>query len=403
MVLLWGALSWPPSVAMLVPVGLGFLVSCRSWRARNLALLIGAGLAVGALLFPAFLANAANPAAAKLFAQATPPIHWPAVLATGAAKLHENLARINPAVLFLGLPGAFLLPDRRLRRFLAPALLLFVLLAGWGEVCKPQLQLTRSVVVLGLLAAVPAGLWMGRWLEAGGPAHLPLKAAAIGLLVVSARATGELAGNQGPARFEHTTPKLLEFAEWIRVHVPPDARLLFAGPAVHGYGRGHVACLPVWTGRAMVACDYYHFGVSQVEYDMPPKPFRKSDAEFIRYMDLLNVSHVATYHADKQKVMNRNPEAFRKVAALGPDGFWAVYEVNRKPDWFLEGSGRVEQAVNRLTVTLDDPAKSAVVKFNWNPALKPSAPATIEPFEAGPGLTFIRIHPNGARRVVLSR
>ena len=402
-VLLWGALSWPPSVMMLAPVGLGFLFCCRGWRARNLAVLVGAGLLAGALLFPAFLAKASNPAAAKLLAQATPPINWATVPAEGAARLHANLAQLNPAVLFLGLLGCVFLPDAKLRRFLLPALAVFVLLAGWGEVYKPQLQLTRSVIVLGLLAAVPAALWIGRWLDDPAPAAAPLKAAAVGLLLVSARAVGDIAGNQGPARFEHSTPELREFATWIHDHVPEDARLLFAGPAVHGYGRGHVAYLPVWTGRAMVACDYYHFGIKQVEYDMPPKPFRVNDEAFLRYMDLFNVSHVATYHADKRKVMERNPQAFRKVATLGPKQRWALYEVNRKPNWFLEGSGRVRQAVDRLEVTPDDPKASCVIKFNWNPGLKPLPPATAEPFEAGPGVTFFRLHPNGATTVVLER
>ncbi len=63
----------------------------------------------------------------------------------------------------------------------------------------------------------------------------------------------------------------------------------------------------------------------------------------------------------------------------------------------------MRQEVDRLEVTPDDPKASCVIKFNWNPGLKPLPPATAEPFEAGPGVTFFRLHPNGATTVVLER
>ena len=41
----------------------------------------------------------------------------------------------------------------------------------------------------------------------------------------------------------------------------------------------------------------------------------------------------------------------------------------------------------------------SVIRYNWSDRLKVSAPAALEPYDAGNGVVFIGIRPNGMSRV----
>ena len=71
----------------------------------------------------------------------------------------------------------------------------------------------------------------------------------------------------------------------IQENVPRQGRVLFAGPAVHAYGAGHVAPLPLFTDREMMACDFYHFSPKQVEYVYPPSAYRQTPESVFDFME----------------------------------------------------------------------------------------------------------------------
>lgn len=187
---------------------------------------------------------------------------------------------------------------------------------------------------------------------------------------------------------------------WIADNVPPGARVLFAGPTVHGYGGGHVAYLPVLAGRSMMACDYYHFSPSTHEYEFPPRAFREEPEDVFAFLDLYNIAAVFTYHEHWKKFFRRFPDRFEEAAAFGQEGRRMAFRVRRPPPGpFVVGSGSVEEDTNRLAVVLDDPSAPAVIRWHWADGMTADPPARVYPHDAGRGVRFIAIEPGGASAV----
>ena len=202
--------------------------------------------------------------------------------------------------------------------------------------------------------------------------------------------------NRTPAQISAWQPQTVEMAGWIRANVPADARLVFLGFTLHGYGGGHVAYLPVLTGRQMMACDFYHFSPKKVEYDYPPRAWRENDEDVLAFLDLYNASHVTTWQPQWKKFCRRHPEWFEEVATFGRRQNLSFFRVRRAPPgWFLQNSGSVSVEINRLRVTVDDPLRPAVIRYNWVPGLRAPAPVTIAPWDAGRETRLILIEPHG--------
>ena len=242
---------------------------------------------------------------------------------------------------------------------------------------------------------------MGRLLEARSARLAPLQAALVVLLVIAGLNAADLYENRGIERYKVMPREIRDFAAWVRANVPAGARLLFAGPTVHGYGGGHVAFLPVLTGREMMACDYYHFSMKKVEYEYPPRGYRSYE-NMLRFLRAYNVSHIVTFRKYWQRRLEGHPERFIPVYQFGRTARpKKVYRVEQAPTIFLKGSGRVSARLNELEVIPDDPWSDMVIKYNWAHGLKAQPPAVAEPYRVDQRITLIRVRPNGSRRVII--
>ena len=390
-------LGWPPNVFFAGALALGVLAAGSALADRRKLIFLTASAAAIAVLCLPYLFSILRHTDPAGFAHLLDQKGSLAKsLGAGLTNVRGLFLRSNPMLLFLGLGGACFLPRGALRRFWIVTLLGLLAFAGWGEIRKPQFQLTRAGIPLMFAAAIPAALVLERLFQDRRRWLAPVQAGLAACLLAGGWGMERAYRNKIPADISAWPPQTVEMAGWIRQHVPADARLVFLGFTLHGYGGGHVAYLPVLTGRQMMACDYYHFSPKKVEYDYPPRPWREEDEDVMAFLDLYNASHVSTWQPQWKKFCRRHPEWFEEAATFGRRQNLTFFRVRRDPPgWFLENAGTVAAEINRLRVTVRDPNRTAVIRYHWDPGLRAPAPVTIGPYDAGRDVRLIRIEPNG--------
>ena len=398
-----GMAMWPPGAIFMMPVMLAVLLSARWWTAARFRMLVLSALVAGIFLLPGVWAVFQNVHVGKFVDADQHVIHYAAELQKGWNRILTHFSGSHPLIVFFGVFGVACIPRPEVRRICGITIAGLILLAGWGLMFKPVLQLNRAAIPLMYAAIIPAALWLEIILSVKSKAWLPLRAAMLSLLMVGAGASAQYLKNKGPAPYTIMNDDIKEVVAWIKNSTPPDSRVLFAGTTVHAYAGGHVAYLPVLTGRSMMACDYYHFSPKLVEYEYPPKAFRTNDASILRFLDLYNVSAVMTHHEAWVEFFRDRPELFQETGIFGPNRKRIGFRVLREaPGWFVEGSGEVKQSINRLDVRVDDPSRPVVLRFDWVNGLRADAPVKIKPVDVEPGVKFIGIDPGGVESFSLT-
>lgn len=276
--------QWPPGMLMAATLGLSTLLAARHWTLRKLGFLALCTTIVIVLHLRALIliltqshdlmGFVMEPAAAVSAPGATEAAEQTlrTVLHDGWNTLMALLLEGHPAILFLGVAGVFFLQDRRLRLWLGPPVIALAVLAGWGEQLFPNLQISRMVIPLFFVGSLAAAAHMGRFMVGRRPPEQVAAAFLAALLALGGWNTARTYGNGGYARFAVLGDDVKRMAATIQRECPRGTRVLFAGRTVHGFGRGHIAMLPLLTDREMLACDYYAFPPAMVEYEYPPAP-----------------------------------------------------------------------------------------------------------------------------------
>ena len=217
---------------------------------------------------------------------------------------------------------------------------------------------------------------------------------------LEARAVRMVYRNEREAKLRtYREGRIDEWVRWIRENVPEDGRVAFAGRAVHVYGGGNTAYLPVLAGREMMGDDYYGFPRGTIEYNYPPRVYRKRGEEGWRaFGEAYGVTHWVAARTKVIQRMEAMPGLLEEVARFPVTGHYdiVVFKVKgAKGGRFLEGSGRVEAEPNRLRVRVDGGGR-AVIRYNWREGLVcKTAGAEIKPFEVDENLRFIEVEAGG--------
>lgn len=411
----WLMCLWTPGVFVAAGLVLGWLWNFRHWTWRANRLLIGAGTLALALLAPWFWTtlfpcrnvveyigmDLARPALATM-------------LAGGAGRLWIEIQEFHPLIVAFGLLGTLAAAPRDLRRWMLPVFLVLGAIAGWSREFKPLSQLDRMAIPLAVAAVFPAAVWCGRLFSgadeesAGGRRGRWFRALAQGVvlatLILGFRAVRMHYANQGPAPLRTLPPEMADLADWIRAEVPADGRLGFAGRAVHFFGGGNIAYLPVLAGREMLADDYYGFPRGTIEYNFPPAAYRRDAVRYLAFSRAYGITHWISSWPDALAFLASQPENFERVKATAIlDRPVEIYRVKDPGPGsrFMEGAGCVEALENRLEVFPADPAaERVVIRYNWRAGLVCRTPgAAIEPFAVDENLRFIAVRPGGHARV----
>ena len=222
-------------------------------------------------------------------------------------------------------------------------------------------------------------------------------------LTLEARTVRTFYRNERPALLRvHRGGPLGEWVEWLKANVPPDGRVAFAGRAVHAYGGGNTAYLPVLTGLEMMGDDYYGFPRRTIEYNYPPRAYRELGEDGWRaFTELHGITHWVAVNGSEIGRLRSMEDWLEEVASfhVANGGYDIVVFAVRgaRGGRFLEGSGRVEADFNRLRVETSGPA---VLRYNWRNGLVCRTPgAAIAPVPVDDHLRFISVDP-GTNAVV---
>ena len=398
-------LQWPPGALMAAPITLSILLSARRWTLRTWLFLAAAAGTVLLLYLKPLLTIVLRGNALMGFVMDGSCREGQAwlgeeALATGWKLLWSHVHEGHPLLIFLGLGGVVVLPYRRIRHWCWPILLALALVTGWGESAKPNLQLGRMAIPLFFVAVIPAALSAARLLGTRRPGLGVVRAGVLALLVLGGWNVARIYANKGPAPYSVMPSRYREFAEWLKVNVPEQSRVLFAGRTVHYYGGGHIAYLPRLTGREMMADDYYAFPVGTIEYNYPPRRFRRPESRLLEFMNLYNVSHVVTYKNEWKSAFRRHPDTYREIHDFDDLGV-SIFRMASIPGPFVQGGGRVEADFNRIRVELDDAEADAVLRYNWDDGLTAPAPVELYPWDAGDDIRLIGVQPHGQSEITI--
>ncbi|MDD5483017.1 MAG: hypothetical protein PHP98_05135 [Kiritimatiellae bacterium] len=397
-------LMWPPNALLAAVLLFVLLLNFRRLSRPNVFFLLVCGAIIILLQWPQIF-EISKELLQGYYAGApvvSEKVRLSGLFFNGYGKLVDYIRMAHPLLIFLGLGGAIAAVGVNCRRWFLPLILFLLLLTGWGPELAPQFQLFRMMIPLSFAAVFPAALAADGILRAPGARFALFRAAVIAVLVGGAVNTVLLFGNHARAPYQTMSSDGYAFADWIRANAPEGTRVLFAGSTVHGYDGGHVAFLPCLTGREMMACDYYHFSPTAVEYDYPPRPWRDNAELFNRFLEFYNISVITTLRDNWKEYLRSRPDEYREGQSFGEGKPLAFFRVARPAlSQFLEGAGRVKASFNRLEVDLNGTNERAVIKYNWQPGLFADKPAEIFPCPAGPGIRLIGILPHGRTNIVI--
>ena len=404
----WLTCLWTPGVFVCAGLGLGWLWNGRAWTWRANRWLFAAAALALALFAPWFwttLFPCRNVVEYVGMELARPP--WTAMLANGARRLLSSVQEFHPVIAILGLLGAATAVRPELRRWTLPALLLLAAIAGWSRELKPLSQLDRMAIPLALVAVLPAAALCDRLFGEEAPpgrarrwAWAAAQGFVLATLLLGFRSVRMHYANHKPGPLRTLPAEMRVLADWIRTHVPEDGRLGFAGRAVHFYGGGNVAYLPVLTHREMMADDYYGFPRGTIEYNYPPSGYRQSIDGFLFFSRAYGITHWIATQPETFDFMESRPDEFEPAFALKVlNRDVRIYRLKDPGPGtrFYEGAGRVAARENRLEVYPADPAaERVVIRYNWRDGLVCRTPgAAIEPFAVDGNLRFIAVKPGG--------
>ena len=399
-------LLWPPGAIMGVGVAAAFILNFRSWSWPKWKVMLICG-GVVLLLYShwiwvqVFECNSVMQYVLKPARRADPTEFWlnAESLKSGWLILVSSIKQGHPVLIFLGLGGVLVASRRSIRNWFAPVIIVLALIAGWGEAWKYNSQLSRISIPMFFVAIIPASMLIGRLLRVKDIRFSLVRALLISLLTLAAYNVSRLYSNQGNARYVVLDEHAGELIDWVKSNTPEGGRVLFAGKCVHAYGSGNVAYLPILTGREMMADDYYGFPVGTIEYEYPPRRFRKSWELMQLFFDAYNVTEVVTYHDKWKKYFASHPEYFKHDKSYKSYNLTVdCYSLNRESSMLLKGSGKVSARFNHIDVKLDRVEGEVVLKYNWMDHLKASDGVEIFPYKADQDITLIGVRTHGAQK-----
>ncbi|NMC61956.1 MAG: hypothetical protein GYA55_02180 [SAR324 cluster bacterium] len=275
--------------------------------------------------------------------------------------LREFSVKVNPLILFLGLPGYFLLRRSSTRILYILVGIWLFLLGTFGASFKPQLELDRALVVLGLFSSVPVSHVFGWALRKN---KLLASSVLCGFLFAGLFSVSGVIYNRSSEQYAVSNNLLWRLSNAIKEE-GGSGRTIFSGFILHDLNMGHVAPLTIFSGKPLIASTPFH---SVWWYtDIIPNSYRKRGSEGIEeFFDLKNATSVVSREKKWKNYFERYPDKYKLV--FSENGF-RLYRRRSQGSYFFEGAGEIlEQRSNGIKLRVD--SESVVLKFNFLPFLR---------------------------------
>lgn len=301
-------------------------------------------------------------------------------------KAMQDSVKLHPMLVVTLLPGILFIAQRRLRVLFALTIFWLVALSFFVGTFKPQLELHRMIMPAGFLLTLLVGSIVSKFYEKLSEIKTRNILRHVAVVVVLSFVVGSAFfapyvaysayTNQGKQYYKFAPPELLSLSQAIAEH-GGDGRTFFSGFILHELGTsssnvqdgGHIAPLPIFSGKQLYAFDYYHRRWSTV--DPIPASYRKRSGEGIEeFLDLLYVTAVVTFKPEWRDYCQKRPEIYQEV--YFSDRFRLFVRKTNTNSFILKGKGSVELVKGGLEFT-PDPAAGAqevVLRYRHLPHLK---------------------------------
>ncbi len=316
-------------------------------------------------------------------------------VASALRALRGAAVSMNPLLIFLGIPGCALLRRGAERRVFVATIVWLAFLGTVVAPLRPQLELERMFLTLGLLLVIPASLVIERLLAQAVEERSRGRRALLGahgasafvgsFLVVGVGSVGAVVHNRSLEAYHFQEPAVHSMAEALKQNVG-GGRALFSGFVLHELSFGHLAPLASYSGMPLIASSPFH----NVWWytDAVPYSYRiRGPVGVEEYLDLMNVTVTVAHEPHWKQLFASQAERYRSIWKGGRFEMF-LRKVDR-PNFFLEGSGEVlSQGSGGVTLRTD--TADSVVRFSYFPFLQATG-CQIEPYTEKQDVTFIRL------------
>jgi hypothetical protein len=395
---------WPPGIVMGVGVFFALIVNFKRLSKKNILFLLLCFGVFFALYFRIFLIIFSPSSVSETMGSfncsrdntSLFSLFNLKVFMEGLCNLRDHIMEGNPILIFFGIGGILFLRNYGVKCLYIPIMVFVMIFTAWGDHISTELQFTRMGVPMFFISVVPAALWISDFLKSKNLKLVIIQPALISLLMLTGWNCVRLYGNEWFVSFETIPQDTKELISWIRTNTSEKGRILLSGATLHAYGGGHANVLPYLTKREMLASDYVLFSTYGDAPDFPPPEFRETKEKMAEYMDRYDITNVIVWDDPWKALYRKYPEQFEEAVVIADK---VVFKVKRNANIFFKGKGEVTANFNSIKVTVDNPSEECVIKYNWINGLYATPPSEIYPFDAGYGIKFIGIKPNGKKNI----
>ena len=294
-------------------------------------------------------------------------------------SFREYFTTMNPLMLFLFLPGIFLLPKRQS--------IYIALMLGWlwflGSVVRgmrPQLELDRMMVLSGLLMVFPAAFALTEVFKKQTAAA----SIAFSFLLTGMLATGGVINNRSTEQYAFADNSFDKLPALIN-EVNSPGRVVFVGFVLHEWSRGHLAPLALKVHQPLVASSPFH-NVWWYTDVVPPAFAARGEAGIEEFLDLMNATTVVTHEVLWNEYCRIHSSRYSLIGTVGD---FKVFKRSGANSYARSGDVEViSQKPNDLVLRVN--SEEAVIKFTYYYFLE-STGCTLSAEPVIPGAPFIKL------------
>lgn len=410
------ALCWAPSSIALSPLiltGVGAFILNKEKRSTllRIALAIGLIMAPFALMVTAvsnpakFLRAEKNVAITKnqLSLSATDHIAAASTTQNGIIRakkkeityeriernLRDGFVGWNYALMVLAFAGIILFKERSIRRLYYIAVLLLVTLGAAISIAKPQLELDRMIVLLGLLLSIPAAHAaqeiLSWWRNKTSIVERGCALLTAGFIFASITSVGLVVKNRTLERFYIRSRDTESFISSLK-NLPGSGRIFFSGCILHELDGGHFAPLSLATGKDLVGSAPFHT-LWWYTPSIPEEVTKNGEKAISDFINLYNTQYVIAHEPTWINFFDKHPVTYKHLHQVGK---FVIYEkLDFADSYIYSGSAtKIDRAEDRIT--LIPTSSSLTLKFRYFPFLR-STSCTLSPESVRSDLSFIHL------------
>lgn len=205
-------------------------------------------------------------------------------------NFRDTFTAMNPLITLFAMIGICFLPISYKKLFLITSIWLFFLGTMIAQI-KPQMEFDRMLLIWGILSVIPTTACIYNLLKTESLKNKIASSIMLGTLVASIFSAGSIFKNRTLEIYYHQNDSIKSLISFLK-NYPSKGRILFSGFVLHHFGEGHIAPLPVLTGKQIIASSPFHNAWKYTQ--VIPKEFIEND-KIKDYLSLMNIELIVAH------------------------------------------------------------------------------------------------------------